>query len=339
MVEYQIVIRDKQGNILGEFTEWKGLQFSDQLNDYGSCRFKVPVTSVELQNLVSLRRYEVLVKRNGTTVWSGEQVARYGELKANSPQYLTIESYTFLEMLNSRYTDSFIRYDNTDQGAILKDLVDTSQAKTEGDLGFTFGTVETTVSRDREYSNYNIMDAFINMSKVINGPDFYITHDKQINIVARKGIDKSKQVILEWKTNLESVMIDEDFVNPANQAILLGSGFGGSQLTSTATDTSARAVYKLRQQRASEIDVSEPDTLFAKAQAIVRKYKQPLLKLTVNQLPETVPSFGTISLGDTITIRIREGVYNISNKFRVYGYEVRVDDDNKESISYLVGMI
>lgn len=339
MADYSIKVKDKNGDELGEFTQWTNLNFSEKQNDYGECRFDVPITSSELLDLVAARRYETYVVRNGSVVWSGEQVARSGDLKANSPNYLTIVSRTFFEMLNARYTGAFVRFNNIDQGTILKSLVDTSQALTDGDLGFTFGSHTTGTNRDREYSNQNIMEAFINMSNVINGPDFFITHDKEINIVSFKGIDKSAQAVLEWGTNLESVNIIEDFSTPANQAIVLGAGFGSSQTIGTSTDTSARATYKLRQQRSSEIDVSGQSVLEAKAQALVRKYKQSLLSLSIVQLPNTNPGFSTVSLGDSIRVKIKEGIYNINNRFRVYGYNVQVDDNNKETISYLVGQI
>lgn len=338
-MRYQIIIRDKSGNELGEFTEWQSLRFNDKLNNYGSCSFYVPVTSQELLSLVSLRRYETIIKRDGQIVWAGEQANRHVSLQRNSANLVEIISFTFLEMLNSRYTPAFVRYDATDQGEILQDLVEDSQAVTDGDLGFTFGTVETTVNRDREYYTQNIMEAYINMSNVIDGPDFYITHDKEINIVAHKGIDKSRTVIFEWGTNIESVDIDDNFSNPCNQALVLGAGFGSNQGIGTFTDATVRGIYKLRQQRVSEIDVSDQDTLDAKAEALVRKYKTPLMSLDMVQLPNKLPNFGTFALGDTGQVRIQHGIYNIDNRFRNYGYNVSVSKDNKESISYIVGLI
>lgn len=339
MADYQIIVKDKNGTSLGEFTQWSDLEFSDRLNYYGECSFKVPVTSDELLNLTALRRYEVYIMRNKSTVWSGEQVARSGTLKANDSNKVTIFCRTFFEMLNSRYTGVYVNFDNTDEGTILKSLVDTSQALTDGDLGFTFGQYTTGNTRDREYSNHNIMQAFVNMSELIDGPDFYITHDKEINIVSHKGIDKSKQTVLEYGTNLESVEISEDFTNPGNQAIVLGSGFGLAQQRVTRTDTSARSTYKLRQQLVSATDIPFTDMLNARGDAVVRKQKNSLQSLNIIQVPNTNPKFGSISLGDSIRIRVQEGIYNINNNYRVHGYSVSVDENNKESISYLVGLI
>lgn len=339
MDNYQIIVRDKNNNLLGEFTEWESLSFSEKLNGYGECVIKIPVTSRELAQLVSMRRYETLVYKNGSIIWSGEQSNRNAPIEKNSPNWVSVISYSFLEGLIHMYTPSYVRYDQIDEGAILKDLVDVFQAQTGADLGYTFGSYLTGTLRDREYNTYNIYDAFENMSNVINGPDFYITHDKQINIVKHKGVDRSKQVVLEWGTNIESITIDENFSNPATQTILLGAGFGSEQMRSVVTDTSARSVYGLRQQRSSEIDVSIQSTLDAKAQALLNKYKSPLVTVDLKQTPTTNPKFGTILLGDTIRLKVNKGIYNINNNFRVYGYNIDVDKNQTESISYILGSI
>lgn len=338
MSSYAIKVRDKSGTHIGEFTTWKDLKFSEKLNRFGSCSFTAPHDD-DFLNKVALRAHEVEIVKDGTIVWAGELAHRNAVLQANSSNRVTFNCFTFLEMLNHRYTDGFSRFDATDQGAILKSLVDTSQAKTDGDLGLTFGTVETTVNRDREYSYFNIMEAFINMSNVINGPDFKFKFDKEIDIVSRKGSDRSGQIVFEWGTNFEAVEIQEDFVHPGNEAITIGSGFGSAQVVSTRTDTEARRVHKLRQVRTSEIDVSSSGLLDAKGDEVLREKKQPILGISFTQLPTTTPALGTLETGDTVKVKIDSGVYNINNNFRIYEISVSVSDDGKESISYLVGLI
>lgn len=337
--DYQIIVKDKSGTTIGEFTEWFNLRFSDKLNNYGECSFDVPVTSDELDTLTSLRRYDVFILRNGEIVWSGEQANRSVSLEANSPQLLTIRCFTFFEMLNARYSPEFVRYEAEDQGQILKDLVDTSQALTDGDFGFTFDTIEATQDRDREYALYNIMEAFINMSNVIGGPDFWIDHDKVIHIVPYRGIDRSTQFIMEWGVNIYKSFIQENFSSPANEAIVIGAGFGSSQVIGGYTDTVARGIYKLRQQRISETDVSQVETLNDKGEDLVTAYKNPLVTIDFQQIPNTLPVFGSFTLGDSIRIKVKEGIYNINNVFRVYGYSVQIGNNGEEYISYLVSQI
>lgn len=334
---YQILVKNKDGETIGEFTEWFNLRFSDRLNNYGECSFDVPVTSTELQLLTALRRYDVFIVRNGVTVWSGQQATRTVDLEANSPQMLTITCYSFFEMLNARYTLPYVRYDQEDQGAILKDLVDTSQGEdAASDFGFTFASIPATVDRNREYSNYNIMEAFINMSNVINGPDFWIDHDKVIHIVPYRGIDKSATVVLEWGINILTASIQEDFSSPANRAIVIGSGFGSSQVIAEYTDEAAKETFSLREQRLSETDVSDIDNLEAKGEAFVNVYKNALVTIDFAQIPNTIPTFGSLAIGDAVRIKIKEGIYDINNVFRIYGYKVAIGDTGEENISYLV---
>lgn len=335
---YQIIVRNKAGDELGEITQWTNLSFTENLNNYGVCRFLVPVTSPEL-SLISLRRNEVLVKRNGITVWAGELAARYGELAANSPDYIEIVSYTFMEMLNAMYTSTYVRYDNVDQGEILKELVDDFQAQTGANLGFTFNSYLTGTLRDREYTNQNIYEAYVNMTNVLGGPDLIFHQDKSIDIVPKRGVDRSKQIFFDWDVNLMRVRIEENFSNPCNQALMLGAGFGSEQLVLTVTDTPSRNIYGLRVQRSSEIDVSEVDTLTAKGQELVRINKQPLVKINMVQLPTTIPTFGSLQVGDTVSARIKHGIYNINNKYRIYGYEVQIGEVEQEEVSYLIANV
>lgn len=336
---YEIVVRNKDGDELGKFNDWLQVRFSQRLNNYGTCEFSVPVTSADLTQLVSMRRYETLIKKNGSIVWSGEQANRFGTLSRNSANPITIVSHTFEEMFNAMYTASFVRYEQVDEGQILKNLIDDFQNKTNGDLGFTFGSYLTGTLRDREYENANILDAYVNMSNVINGPDFYVTHDKVINIVPFKGVDRSKQVIFEWGINIEGVDINEDFSNPASEVIGLGAGFGSEQLRSVQADANVQKIIGLRQQSVSEVDVSIQSTLDQKTLSALGMYKQPVLMLSMTQLSTTFPHFGMLQVGDLVRFRAREGIFNINNTFRIYGYDAIVSKDGKESISYILGVL
>jgi hypothetical protein len=333
--KYQILVRDKEGTILGEITGWLNLQFSDKLNNFGECSFDLPVDSDELATLVSLRRYETLVLRNGAVVWSGEQALRGGKLMADSPNLIKITSFTFVEMLNHMRTEAYKRFDQEDQGQILKYYVDEFQSRPGGNLGFTFDEIVPTMPRDRETSRDSVMELYINMSNVINGPDFWIDENKVIHIVPYRGIDKSRTVVLEYGVNILEAEPQENFSNPVNSVIVLGEGFGEAQLVSSYEDTASRDIYGLRQTVISEIDVSEPDTLTAKGQAFVRKYRQSIFTINGMQTPNTEPTFGSVLLGDSVGYRLRKGIYDVNSVFRIYGYTVRIGENGEEFVSYL----
>lgn len=334
---YQILVKNKTGSILGEFSNWFQLKFSERHNNYGFATFQIPITSSELLNLVSLRRFEIVITRNGAPVWSGEQANRYVQILANNANLVTIECFTYFEQLNARYTEPYVRFDGVDQGEILKQLVEASQAKADGDFGFTFADIPATMNRDRDYQTYNIMQAFINMSNLINGIDFWIDHNKVIHIVPRRGLDKSKQFVFELGVNMLDPLIQDNFSSPGNRVIAMGAGFGTSQAMGEYIDTAARGRYLLREQVITDLDVSEVATLNSKAQSSVAKQKQLIQSLEFSQLPRTLPSFGSLAVGDSAGVILKEGSYDIKSPYRTYGYEVQIGDNGEEYVHYLIG--
>lgn len=334
--EYQIVVKDKEMNVIGEFTQWKNLKYGDKLNDYGEASFDVPVTSPELQTLLAQRVYDIYIVRNGAVVWAGEEANTNTTLNTDDPNLFTVSCLTFIEQWNQRLTPIDVRYESTDQGQILKALVDDSQDLPDGDFGATFADIEPTMPRDREYFSEYILQAFINMSNDINGIDFWEDVDKVIHIVPYRGIDQSSQYVFEFGVNLITPQITGDFSSPANSVRALGAGFGVAQTIAEYTDTTARGVYKLRQQKISEIDVSEVATLTDKAANVVRTRGTLLTTVTINQVPNTAPTFGSVGLGDSVTTRAKKGVININNVFRIYGYQVTIGETGEENIAYTI---
>ncbi|OQC44407.1 MAG: hypothetical protein BWX61_00970 [Bacteroidetes bacterium ADurb.Bin035] len=225
----------------------------------------------------------------------------------------------------------------TDSGAIAWDLIETSQLKTNGDLGITEGTIATTQDRTRTYNNQNIMEAIINLSDVINGFDFEITDDKVFNVYTVKGDDLTDSLILEYGRNLQSVSIDEDFTTPCNNAIVLGEVIDGTELTRVdRPDTTTQAKYKLREMVLSADNVIDENTLNAKGDAMLYKYKEPLIKVTFEVMRGKV-DITQFSLGDLIRLIIKKGCYNIDSTYRIFEWTVDHENDNTEKLSLILG--
>lgn len=335
--KHQIIIKDKAGNVVGQISDWFNLKFSDQLNGYGQATFAIPIDSSDATKLISLRRYEVDITENGVVVWSGEQVNADVAIKGDDANLVTITCYTYLEMLNARYTPEYIRYDQIDQALILKALVDDSQAKTDGDFGFSFANITPTMNRDREYKLDNIMESFINMSNVINGIDFWIDYNKVIHFGApRRGNNKSNQFGFEWKVNVQEMQISDNFASPANTAYAIGSADGVNPMLESFADSQARTTYKLREQTVSAIDVSDVNTLIGKAEDLVNNNKRQHRTLKITQLPNTTPSLRDLNLGDYINARIKKGRYDINSPFRILGYECVVGEVGESNITWII---
>lgn len=227
--------------------------------------------------------------------------------------------------------------DISDAGAIAWDLIKTSQLKTNGNLGITEGNIATTQDRTRTYNNQNIMEAIVNLSEVINGFDFEITNDKVFNVYTIKGDDLTDSLILEYGRNLQSVSIDEDFTTPCNNAIVLGEVIDGTELTRVdRPDTTTQAKYKLREMVLSADNVIDADTLNEKGDAMLYKYKEPLIKITFEVIRGMI-DVTQFSLGDLIRLIIKKGCYNIDSTYRIFEWTVDHENDNTEKLSLILG--
>lgn len=334
--EYQIFARNKAGVIVGEVTDWFNLSFGDKMNNYGKATFDIPNGSPDLAKFIAPRKYETLIKRNGTTIWSGEQALRKVTLRENDANLVTITSYTFPEMLKARFSPFYVRYNSTDQGQIIKLLIDYSQGRTNGDFGFTFASIPTTITRDREYFTYSILEAMINMSNLINGIDFWIDENKVIYIKPYRGANKQAQYVFEYGVNMLNTQITDDFSSPANTARLLGTGFGTGQLNDEYADASARAEYLLREQKVTDIDVTELATLLDKGENFVNKYRRAVRTIEFQQLPKHHPPLGTLNIGDVTRTRVRDGSYNVDDPCRIYGYDALIGKNGEEYVTWII---
>lgn len=338
MIIYRIIVQDGDGNNLGEFDKFKNLRFGKKLNSYGECSFDVPSDDPKVSSLIGLRIYSVWIYRDETLLWAGEQALRQGMLDDKGDNWATLTCYDWFEQLNTRFTSAEQIYTATDAGAIAWDLIDTTQTETNGDMGMTQGTIETTQNRDRTYYNQNIAEAIVNLSNVINGFDFEINNAKAFNASSFIGIDRSADIILEYGINIRSARITEDFSKPATRAIVIGTTpVVGDPLRVDRNDLDAQAIYKLREAVYSEMSVSETATLESKGDAILRRNNAPLVKISLGIVRSVTPTIADFSLGDIIRLKIDSGIYNIDESYRIYEWQVSYDVDNTETLNLVMG--
>jgi hypothetical protein len=376
-ISYRIYSKDENGDLLGEFTSFKNLKFGKRLNNYGTAQFDIPVMQlsvvagadekllkedgdfllledggkirldndtvlVDSSDLVLLRRHYVEIYRdvNGTQtlVWAGEQAIKEANLDNQGNNWATIICYDWLEMLNSRFTVYEKIYENDDAGDIVWDLIDTTQNDDSGDFGITEGSIGATTDRDRTFHSDNIMQAIIDMANLADGFDFEITNDKVFNVYAVKGEDKTDSVVIEYGANISRMKITDDFSHPANRALVLGNAIGETDLQRIeSNDTGLQGTYKLREQKDSEMTESELSSFTDKGDAFIRKYGQALRKVDVEMIKTPTPNVTDFALGDTITLKVKTGDYDINQDYRVFEWEVEYNDDNSEKLNLVLG--
>lgn len=343
MVKYIIKVKNASNIFIGEFPLFRNLKINKRLNNYGTASFEVPAGDASISSLIALRRFTVWIYRQENEndpylVWAGEQALRRGILSSDGSDWAEIHCYDWLEQLKSRNTEAEVSYDGVDAGAIAWDLIDTAQSETNGDFGITEGEIEETIDRDRTYTNQNIYEAIFNLSNVLSGFDFEITNEKVFNVKSLIGVDRTNSVVLEYGINIASVTITDDFVTPINRGIVLGQALDESSLARVdRNDTDLQALYKIREGVLTEMDISELVTFQNKGDAMIRKYGLPLLSLDLTLTRSSVLSIEDFSLGDSIRIKIKKGIYDIDSEYRVFEWEVNYDSSNVESLSLVLG--
>ena len=338
MITYKVIVKDASGNNVGEFEKFRNLKFGKKLNNFGECSFEVPANDSKVSQLIALRVYSVWIYREGTLLWAGEQAIRQGDLDDRGDNWATIVCYDWLEQLNSRYTVAEQIYTFQSGSDIVWDLIDQTQQDTNGDLGITQGTLEESTWREKTYTNQNIMDAIVNLANLLDGFDFQINNSKVFSISNFIGIDRSDTIVLEYGTNVKSVRITEDFSKPSTRAIILGqTDEVTDQVRLERNDATQQTAYGLREYTQSVMEVSEVATLEATGDAVLRKYGSPLLKVSVDIVRSTTPTIEDFSLGDIIRVKIKSGIYNIDENFRVFEWTVSYDTDNTETLSLVLG--
>lgn len=343
MVNYRIVVQNATGTKLGEFDTFKNLKINKRLNNYGTCSFDIPVNDPKADSLVALRLYTVWIYREdddgSLLIWAGEMASRSGSLTSDTNNWVTINCFDWLEILNSRFTVYEKIYDNEDAGAIAQDLIETTNADgSYGDTGITIGTIEATVNRDREYHNQNIMQAIIDLSSIELGFDFEITNNRVLNIKSLIGEDKTDSVVFEYGHNIASGTILEDFSKITNRSIVLGEAIGETDLQRVEVDdTVSQPLYKLREQQVSMMEQSELSTFTEKGQAVNAKYGAPLFTIDITIKKSSSPSIADFSIGDSVRVKIKNGIYDIDEDFRVFEWSVTYGTDNSEQLSVVLG--
>jgi len=334
---------DKSNIFLGEIFEFKDLEFGKRLSNYGRCSFKIPVHQTKLADLIQLRKNTIWIYRvsgeNSTLVWSGEQVALEGHLNPEENNWATLYCFDWFYLLKDRYTADYVRYDGVDGGDMAWRLINTTQSKSNGNFGIKRGTIEVTQDRDRSYYNQNIMEAIVNLSNVVGGFDFEIDNNRNFNVYSIKGQDKSEDVILEYGKNITNVTIEQDAVNMANNAIILGESEDVDELQRIDRKDSAKEVtYKIREGLMNESEISDTTTLEDRGDALLSKYSEPLIKLDFDLSYNSV-SITDFSLGDLVRIIIKSGIYDIEEQYRVFEWTIFYDEKNTERLSLVLGRL
>lgn len=205
------------------------------------------------------------------------------------------------------------------------------------DFGITQGSIEETTTRDRTYNNDVIANKIMDLANVNSGFDFEITDEKVFNVYSTQGQDFSESVVLEYGRNVKSVRVIEDFINPVNKAIVIGSAYGEDDIQRVEVDDeTSQTTYKVREKIYTEMDEVDTLNFTDRGQAMLDKFGQRLLSVDVDLVQSSIP-LSQFQVGNEVTLIIRNNYFNINATYRIFEITVEMLDNNAKRLTVLLG--
>lgn len=273
--------------------------------------------------------HELHIFRNGSLVSAGQ-------INYVDPRQVTVRGVGWLNLFKKRRTDIDEVYSSTDLGAIAWGLINASQNKTNGDLGITQGTVQTSSTGNREYELKRIYDALIQITESNGGPDIEITPDKVFNAYYPKQGRRLQRPALTYPGNIISINAPIDGDKMTNYLIGSGSGTGSDRLLRYAEDTTNQPTFGRREDIVQYPDVFDEDIMDALIDEQLRfdsGYYFPVEIVCSGDDPE----IGSFGLGDEIPVKIyedKELFSHVQGYWRIDSYRVDIDQNDQEIVTF-----
>jgi hypothetical protein len=334
--EYVVKIKAFDGGAIDEF-QAKNLVFSYILNASGSVSFYLPLHDPKaLKSTLIAGQREVQVYRDNKRVWGGYLWTLSSAAGSEGEPLVRVGGEGYFSKLNKRYIDTTQTFTAQDQFNIAWGLINTAQAKTNGNFGITRGTeANSGVLRDRTYNDYerkNLGEAIIDMTNLDNGFDIDLDANKVFHMYYPQKGSTIPVVTFDLNKNIRGLSWDVDATDIANEVTSLGSGQGASQLLGIDTDTTSQGQYQLMETTTSYIDVSIQATLDDHAQADVDLMKDAHDNPQMSVLLTSDVAFDSFTVGDTVRVVVETGFISINKSYRIATKTVAVADTGLEAI-------
>jgi hypothetical protein len=345
-------IKDASGTVLCNLVAAQDRKLRIGLNKAGEASFSYDMKDFFLlaqklsgrsvNDLAGLAYNSLEVLRNGTLLWAGEMYTMERGLDPTE-RTLDFKALGYLWKLGYRYIGltSDVTHTAKDAGQIVVDTVNAIQAETYGNMGFSFGTVQTSVNRTMVLSRKNVKELIEELSGTENGFDFDISPTKVINIYYPiKGADKTDYVEFKYPGNIESITEIRDANELANYVFAVGKGTGDQELNVTREDVSSESsTIGKRVTIESYKDVENATVLGDIAQQVLnaRHAIQPLYKIKL--IGNATPSLDMYSVGDIVRVTVQDEYWQFSQVFRVFEIFIDIDENDKEDVTIVVGLI
>lgn len=326
---YQFIVVRPAGAGVAELTEAHGRKIEFALDDAATAGFTIPGRHPQAA-LIDELEVDLLVARNGSAIFLGRVNASDDSIDADAHE-TTISAVDYRGMLDRRivWPGSRKAFTATDQGAIVKALVDDTQAL--GTLRITFGNVTTGVVRDRTYDEgQTIGDLIGDLGRCINGFDWDVSPTRQLRIFypARGNL---VPWILEYGANVTGVrrtVQSSDFANAIR--------YSGADTIPATTRVVAPGVEGRFERQFGNPDIKLAATLGQAADAQIVTSSTIVPSYTVTMLPGSYDP-ARAWLGDTVRLLVRSGRLDVDVSLRITGISLDVDDEGVETAELTLG--
>jgi hypothetical protein len=303
LAPYQTDVKIKRnGQYIGEACQVVGLEFNTQTNDTGIN------TETGSYNKVTTITETIMVTAMG-----------------------------YLQILADRYYSG--SYSNVDTVTVAIDLIQATQALTNGSIGVTYAGSQysTGLLYSPTYSNQNILAELGNLTQIPGSYfDIYLDSSKVLHTAALMG-SKRTDVNLTYggpASNINGLYHQRTAAGALyNEIIGRGSGFGTDAYASTQDNTASQTAYMLRQNLMSWSNVKNQAQLNA---IVAGELAQSSQLLEIPQLITTGATFAGLpwpGAGDRFQVYFENHPFlsNLNGTwFRVEMLDVRLDDNDFE---------
>ncbi|MEB0288678.1 hypothetical protein QN355_19290 [Cryobacterium sp. 10S3] len=305
---------------------------------------------IDPKTLIAPYVTDVKVKRNGLYLFGtqvvdvnfdlAQDMSRAGEsgggaAATTQDQKVSITATGYLNLLKDRYVTK--TYAATERTAIATDLITTTQAQTNGSVGITISGSQylTTQLSDRTYQLDEVKNKIQEMAALSDSPfDFDFSPLKAFRTYAKIGARRQDINLIYGGAlgNVAGFALDRSAINLFNKIYGIGSGFGTSQLTSTAGDNASQLNYYLREQIQQFNSVLLQPTLDQNTSTALSLEKDilelPVVTITGKEIPATF-----LSVGDRIPLKVmtHKWLDNINGLYRIEQIDVTIDENDFES--------
>lgn len=348
--QYEVELWTKYGARICEITHLvRNLYWTEERNEAESLQFSMDADAFEAYMInrvcsdpVSNFREgqtEIKIKENGEYLF-GTQLY-YAPINLNNDNTITISvtATGYLNFFNARYPDPSTSYVDTEAVEIFYDMVRKAQLVPNGNYRIIIpasGYYVTGKKRDKTFEQYT-SSTKLNMQRLTNLVDgkfdYKILHDKTLMTYPQIGSPRSDFKVefdrKNFRSSLDSAILNRGANNLFNSVIGLGSGFGADQLITRQNDLPSQLEFGLRELPVQFNEVSKSATLvenaLARLERVKRLLRMPQITLSGADMPKN-----RIEIGDIIPVKMTglRLLEDMTGLYRVERKEVHVDENH-----------